>query len=160
MSSKLNELMKKNPNTVQVYFKHYPLDIECNKNRTKQLHAGACNLSYASYCAYKQNRFWDMHDLIFANQSKFEETVSSNETIKLSTQIGLNIDVFKACMDDPETKIAIQKDIDEAYKLKVRGTPTIFINGKIFQSRWPEFFIEQLLNREIYSVLSASMHKP
>jgi len=116
-------------NLVRVVYKHYPLDKSCNSSMRKRLHAGACELSYASYCAKEQEKFWAMHDLIFSNQKKFKK-VTLDTVVQLAKKVGLDIQKFKACYSNPDTKAAIVLDVELGNRLKIRSVPTFYINNR------------------------------
>ncbi|MDH5720030.1 MAG: thioredoxin domain-containing protein [Spirochaetia bacterium] len=150
----LKETVNKMPNDISVTYKHYPLDTECNINMSRQLHPGACKLSYASFCAEKQNKFWDMHDLIYAQQDRWlnqakktGQGVSQEDLITLGKTIKLNMSVYNQCLKSDEPKKAVQNDIAEGKKLAIPGTPTVFVNGKKIDAPI-SFFLEQLVLAE------------
>lgn len=58
---------------VKLVWKNYPLDQACNVNITQAFHANACEAAEAAMCANEQGKFWEMHDLIFDNQSVWSE---------------------------------------------------------------------------------------
>jgi len=168
MGNNLNELMKSKfvdrfeySQLLNIVFRHYPLDTACNKSMRRQMHPGACLLAYASYCAYRQDKFWDMHNLIYAkqdefyaNQKKFNRRTfaDENDVKKLADVLNLNKEQFSTCLNAADTKSAIQRDIKEANDLHITGTPTLFVNGKklaIFNSYASlVFYIEQIAKHE------------
>lgn len=113
---------------VAFYFYHFPLDSTCNPTMTRPMHPHACHAAMAAVCAEKQGKFWEMHDMLFANQKTLDP-----ENVKTYAQIlKLNADTFENCMKDPETVKRIQQDIEVAKSLEVSGTPSVFINGRRF----------------------------
>ncbi len=151
----LDTLYKKYPNQISVTYRHYPLDSNCNKSMQRQLHDGACVLSYASYCAGRQGKFWQMHDEIYANQEQLGrlEKVTEKDVTSFAKSVALNMAQFQQCLDSDETKTAISKDLTEADGLKIRGTPSVYINGKKMEGVPIDFLIEQLLNLEMQKIM-------
>ncbi|RME91219.1 MAG: hypothetical protein D6767_05540, partial [Candidatus Hydrogenedentota bacterium] len=145
MSEKLHKLLEDFPDWIQVIYKHYPLDKNCNSRMRRQLHEGSCELSYASYCAYKQNKFWAFHDLVYAKQAELHENVNDAKIRQLAVQAGLNPNSLLACMKDPTTKQVIINDIEEGNRLGVNSTPTIYLNNRKLNVRFMDFFLEQYL---------------
>jgi protein-disulfide isomerase len=85
--------------------------------------------SHAVLAAGAQGKFWEMHDLIFANTDK----VSQNGRAALeefAQQIGLDMTAFKAALDGNTYEAAIVADMALGEEAFVDGTPTLFINGK------------------------------
>ena len=148
-ATKINDLYKKNPKTVSVVYRHFPLDNKCNPSMKRQLHEGACLLSYASQCAKEQNKFWPMHDAIFKKQEAWSrQGVSIKEINKLAARISLNRSTFNKCMNSDKAKKAVAADIKEAMRLGISGTPAIYINGRDMKTGLVDFLFEQLLIRE------------
>lgn len=120
----LNNLMKKYPGKLKIVFKHQPLPSHQNAKIAAQ----------ASMAAHKQGKFWEMHDLIFANQDRLNRESLTAHAKKL----GLNEGQFKKDLDDP----AILKQIEEegrwAMANGLGGTPSFLINGQVFVGAQPE----------------------
>ena len=85
----------------------------------------------ASVAAGKQGKFFEMHDLIFANYRKLNDEAY----VTWAGEIGLDVEKFKTDMASPETQAFIDTEMKQARAASVRGTPTIFINGKKPQGR-------------------------
>jgi len=49
----------------------------------------------------------------------------------MAVECGVDPEKFSACLKSEQTKKAVQKDIDDALKLKIKGTPMLVVNGKI-----------------------------
>ena len=112
----------------------------------QQLHEGACELSYASYCAQKQGKFWQMHDAIFSAQKELRPA-SRDKIDSLARKAGLSMGSFKGCMNSSSTKDVIAADIKEANDFKIQSTPTVFINGKKINIQMP-LVIEMIAEQE------------
>ena len=70
-------------------------------------------------------KFWSAADKLFKIPQFSETTFYS-----IAKELDLNESAFAACMAAPETVSRVQEDIDLGRKLEIRGTPTVFINGK------------------------------
>jgi protein-disulfide isomerase len=114
------------PNDVRFIYKNYPLPF----------HKEAMPAAKASVAAGKQGKFFEMHDKLFENQ----RALSADFYTKAAQEIGLDMDKFKKDMDDPSTQALIDQEMKEAREADVRGTPTIFINGKKPQGRSFELY--------------------
>lgn len=107
-------------------YKNYPLPF----------HKNAMPAAKAAVAAGKQGKFWEMHDKIFENS----RTLNDDFYAKAAGEIGLDVEKFKKDMESPEVKKIIDDEMKEARVAGVRGTPTIFINGKKPQGRSFELY--------------------
>lgn len=126
MTHLISQLKKDYKGKIKVFFKNYPLDQKCNKTITRPFHQYACKAAEYAYCASEQNKFWFFHDLVFKNRKSLSDNLI--ESI-FDNQTELNSKKFNDCLNN-RAKKAIKKDVDEAIKLNLSYTPTIFINGK------------------------------
>ena len=115
------QVLEAYPKEVKFVYKNYPLPF----------HKQAMPAAKAAVAAGKQGKFFEMHDLIFANF----RTLNDENYLKWAGEIGLNVDQFKTDMASPETQAFIATEMKQASANSVRGTPTIFINGKKPQGR-------------------------
>ncbi len=110
---------------VRFVYKDFPLE---------QIHPWSMAAATAGRCAYlqKPEAFWVLHDRIYDNQEIISATTVWQTMLDYARDAALDVDAFRACMSRPETKAAIQKNVDEAIKLKIANTPTVFVNGRRF----------------------------
>jgi protein-disulfide isomerase len=120
---------------VRIVFKHLPLRI----------HPKAPAAHAAAEAAHRQGKFWEMHDLIFANQSQ----MSPEKYVEYAEQLGLDVERFKREMDSDEVKAKIAADMAEAEKLGVTGTPGFFVNGRFLSGAQPYASFEALIDEEL-----------
>lgn len=80
----------------------------------------------AARCAQQQNKFWEYHDVLFANQSK----LSDQDLLLYAKAVGLNETDFNSCITLKKTVNLIQVAQNEAIAVGVDGTPYIVINGQ------------------------------
>lgn len=117
----LKNLLKKYPEQVKLVFKNFPLSM----------HKHARIAAIAGLAAQNQGRFWPLHDLMFAN---FKQ-LNLGKIMELAGSVGLDMDRFEKDMKDKNLSERINADIQEGKKNGVRGTPTLFINGRRVQKR-------------------------
>lgn len=99
-----------------VYFKHFPL----------RNHSFAEPAARAAWAAQQQDRFWEMHDQLFAHSDKLDW-----ESVKgYGKQIGLDLKRFAADVESEAAAKAVAADYKEGTEAGVDGTPTVFINGR------------------------------
>ena len=101
---------------VRWVFKHYPLDF----------HADAPLAHRAALAAHEQGRFWDLHDALFANQ----KALKREDLLARAKALGLDLKRFTADLDSSRFKSVLNRDMAEAAKAGVSGTPTFFVNGQ------------------------------
>lgn len=117
----LDALVKDNAPNVRVVFKHYPLPS----------HTSAEDASRAAVAAGKQGRFWEMHHKLFENQ----RALLREDIEHYARELRLDLDRFKADWGAPETAARVKADYTEGTRIGVNGTPTIFINGRRFDTK-------------------------
>jgi len=116
MATTLDDILKQYPNDVKIYFKNRPLN---------SIHQFAQGASEAAEAAREQGKFWDMYEVIFKNRNALD--TASLE--KYAQQVGLDMNKYKKGMESGAFKALVGKDSEEAEKLGINSTPTVFING-------------------------------
>jgi protein-disulfide isomerase len=112
----ITQLLARYPEKVRLVFKHLPIEG----------HTLAPLAHRASLAAHEQGRFWEMHDRIFANQ----RAMSRADLLAHAAALGLDVPKFTAAMDAEPTGKLVERDMAEAEKVGIDGTPTFFVNGK------------------------------
>lgn len=79
----------------------------------------------AALAAQEQGKFWEFHDRLFA-----EKKLSKGSITNIAKSLELDMVQFKKDMESATIKAKIQKDLQDAQKAGVTGTPTVFINGR------------------------------
>jgi protein-disulfide isomerase len=106
------------PQRASLVFKNFPLSF----------HKQAGLAAEAVLAANAQGKFKEMYHKLFDNQKALERTSLE----KYAEEIGLNLDRFKADLDNGTFKKAVEADMALGTKVGVGGTPTIFINGRLY----------------------------
>ena len=89
----------------------------------------------AALCAAAQNRFWDYHDMLFANWlGENAGSYAPPRLVAFAKNLGLDMSAFNKCFDAKAYAAQIQQDMAAGAKLGVPPTPGIFVNGKMVQS--------------------------
>ena len=112
------EVLKAYPNDVTLYFKNYPLPF----------HQFAEPAARACFAAGKQGKYWQMNELVFSNQT----TLAAEKFGEYANELGLNASKFKADMESAEAHAYVDRDKAEGQKAQINGTPTLYINGKLY----------------------------
>lgn len=121
---------------VKFNFYVFPLDKTCNKGMSHKRTGLACELAKTNICAEAQNKGWVIQDQIFKNQIKFLKNQGNKKEVnkmilQMITDANLNSDKFLTCMSHSSTKDKLQSQIRLGNKVKIQGTPTFFVNGKM-----------------------------
>jgi protein-disulfide isomerase len=101
---------------VRVVFRQFPLPMH------QQAHLAA----QAALAAADQGKFWEFHDLLFANQ----RALTRDALEGYAKQLNLNVASLKQALDKQTHKAAVDADLKLGDEVNVSGTPTLFINGK------------------------------
>jgi len=117
----LKQVLEAYSGKARLVFKNFPLGM----------HKNARNASVAALAADRQEKFWPLHDLLFENYKQ----LSPGKIRELAEQAGLDMEQFDQDRKDPALQQMINEDLQEGQKVGVRGTPTIFINGRRLQKR-------------------------
>lgn len=87
------------------------------------------NPALAGQCSHEQGKFWQFHQLLFANQKPIDSGWVSKDNLKnFASQIsGLDLQKFSECLDNERYKDHINKDLEMAKKFQLRATPSFII---------------------------------
>ncbi len=106
---------------IKVVFREYPLTPN---------HAHALVAARAAEAAGLQGRFFEMHDLIYQNQTSWKDLFDVRPVYEgYAKQIGLDVERWKRDQTSDAVEQRIFLDGNRAHSLGVKGTPTVFING-------------------------------
>jgi protein-disulfide isomerase len=110
---------------VYYVFRQYPfLDDRVPGTESKQ----AAN---ASMCAAEQERFWDYHDMLFANwDGENRGTFSDKRLVAFAEAINLDMDSFNSCFEANLYRADIDQDRADGTAVGVTGTPSVFVAGQ------------------------------
>ena len=101
---------------VNIIFKDFPLPN----------HAQAPKAAEAAHCAAEQGKYWEMHDVMFANQRALEVPALKQS----ATGLGLDMAKFNQCLDSGQYASKVAAGAAQGDKLGVNSTPTLYINGR------------------------------
>lgn len=129
----LEQVLKKNPDSVKIVHKNFPL----------QFHLMAFPSAVAAHAAGEQGKFWEYHDALYAEKKITKETFN-----RVANKMGLDMVKFENDMKSPSITGLIRNDMVEAKNIGVTGTPTIFINGRKLVKRTMAGF-QKMINEEL-----------
>lgn len=127
LAGAFKEYLPKSRGRVAVYYKNYPLDKACNPNLQNTVHEGACWMALGAICAQQQGHLTAYQDAVYATTAR---PMSRADVVGLARGAGLAAPGFDSCLEAPETKARLADEVQEAERVGVKATPTVFINGK------------------------------
>jgi protein-disulfide isomerase len=99
------------------------------KDMPLPMHSHAQKAAEASRCAEAQGKYWQYHDLLFAQKQLDAAGLSA-----AAKQLNLDEQAFNKCLESGATASGIKASANEGQALGIPGTPAIFINGKVYNS--------------------------
>lgn len=111
------ELRERLGDDLRYVFRHLPLT---------DVHPHAELAARGALAADRQDRFWDMHDLLFAHQDELEV----EDLVGYAGDLQLDTEQFLRDLDDAALDARLRADVASAEASGARGTPTFFVNGR------------------------------
>jgi protein-disulfide isomerase len=132
----LKQLREDYGDQVRLVWKDFPLT---------QIHPDAYRAAQAGRCALEQGEFWEMHDVLFANQQALDDA-----SLKLhAASLGLDTAAFDACFDSARYEPDVQAGMNMGTLLGVSATPTVFINGRAISGAQPYDVFARIIDEEL-----------
>ena len=137
----LNALIEKYSGQVAVSFRDFPI---------LELHPMAHVSAQAAKCAGAQGKFWEYHDLLFAETGRPTREMLG----KFAAQLSLDAKAFDACLDGGSQKQGVDDDMAAGLRSGVTSTPAFFINGIFVSGAQPQAEFERIIERELKALRS------
>ena len=128
-------MLEQYPNDVKLVFKNFPLT---------RIHKFAMDAAVASMAANQQGKFWEFHSGLFKNYNN----LNAEKIDELAQAAGLDMEQFKQDRQNPALAAMVQRDLKDGVEAGVRGTPSIFVNGRMLQQRSLPGF-KQIIDEEL-----------
>ena len=128
---------------LRVVFRNFPL----------KMHSHALEAAIAAEAAGSQGHFWEMHDLLYQNQSDWSNAANVQPLFEsYAGNLGLDVARFKKDLETPEVNMRVASDGELGLSRGVKNTPTIFINGREI----PPPFTREALHEAIEAAITAN----
>jgi len=115
------ELSEKYQGKIKFAYRHYPLT---------STHKNAQMAAQAAEAAGEQNKFFEYHDVLFAQQEEWSLSDKANEVfVGYAEDLGMDGEKFKTEMTSKEIQARVNLDAAAATRLRITGTPSFFVNG-------------------------------
>lgn len=114
------------PGRIQVEFKSFAFLDDFSSGRESK------NAAEAAYCASDQNKFWEYHDILFANQEgENQGAFTKDRLMAFGEKIGLDMTLFRSCYDSGKYRQQVTDDREFGSSKGVNSTPSFTVNGKL-----------------------------
>ena len=117
----IKRLLKQFSHDVQFVFRNFPL---------QESHPAAMIAAQAAEAASLQNKFWEMHDMIFEHQ----DSLSGKSLLRYANTLHLSVEGFSRDWSSEEVISKVETDFEGGVRSGVNGTPTFFVNGNMLSS--------------------------
>ena len=118
----VTQLYQEYGDRVRFVTRHFPIS---------NIHQNAISSAKAAEAAGRQDKFWEMHDVLFENQGKWSNERNPEDLfVSYAKSIGLDKEKFLADYNDGSIDDKVDSDRNGASRAGVTGTPTFFLNGK------------------------------
>ncbi|WNG37853.1 thioredoxin domain-containing protein [Archangium violaceum] len=131
----VEQLQKDYGSKLRVVMKQNPLSF----------HPRAKPAALAALAAGEQGKYWEYHEILFANSKALEDA----DLEKYASQLGLDLTRWKADMASPKLSSIVDRDQALAGKLGANGTPAFFINGRFLSGAQPIANFKTLIDEEL-----------
>jgi protein-disulfide isomerase len=118
-------------------------------------HPGAVPAAQGAECAKEQGKFWELHDIMYAEQAKQGSgTVqfTADDVKKWAVKAGVNAAKFNQCLDSGKYKQEVEKDMADGTAAGVSGTPATFVNGRVIVGAQPFSAFKTIIDEELKKV--------
>jgi len=132
----LAQVLSKYGEKVRLIHRDFPID---------GIHPAARKAHEAARCANEQGKFWQYHDVLYANAPKADAA----DLKSYAREVGLDVPAFEKCVASGEFRDVVQKDIEEGTRLGVNGPPAFFINGRLLSGAEPIERFAAIIDDEI-----------
>jgi protein-disulfide isomerase len=121
---------------VRIVWKDFPLT---------QIHPDAFKAGEAAHCAGDAGKYWEYHDLLFANQ----QALGTDDLKKYAASLGIDSAMFAACLDGGTHGERVRNGVAEGGRLGVNSTPTVYINGRFLSGAQPFEVFQSVIDEEL-----------
>ncbi len=131
----MDQVTKTYGDKVHLVFRQFPLNF----------HQFAQKAAEASLCADEQGKFWEMHDVMFANQNE----LSVDKLKERAATLGVKADQFNTCLDSGKFATRVADDLKAGSAAGVSGTPALFVNGRFISGAVPYADVAKVIDDEL-----------
>ena len=116
------------------------------------IHKNAMSSAQVAVAAHKQNKFWEMSELLYQNQASWADSTSVLQIFTdYAKKLNLNIDQFTSDYNADSTKKFINKEENEGTSIGITYTPSFFVNGKLIENPQDYATFRQIIQNALNS---------
>ncbi len=124
----LRQLIARYPDKIRLVHRHFPMDHAVNPLVKDPFHVGSGKLALMAIHAARENKFWQMNDLLF-ERARESEVIDVRQ---LAAAAGIDSKTLARSVNDPVGLKILQGDISAALKLNINGTPAFVIGQEVY----------------------------
>lgn len=143
----LKALLAKYAGRVSLAYRDFPL---------REIHPQAQQAAEAARCAGEQGKFWEYHDLLYADGAKLD----AGSLAGYARGLGLDAQRFTSCLASGKFKQAVEDDVQAGSKAGVNGTPAFFVNGIFLSGAQPLSAFEKIIEAELAAAQAEGAVRP
>jgi protein-disulfide isomerase len=111
------------------------------------MHANAVPAAELAMCAARQRRFWQVHDLLYRHQARWEALPEpATYFLSLADSAGADRERLVACLRAGQMRDLVRTDAEGSYRSGARSTPSFYIEGVLIQGAQPIGLFRQVLD--------------
>ena len=118
---------------LNLYYKHYPLHVDCNPDVMSSYHEHACRTAILTSCAGALGRFYEFAPSLFA-----EPGLDGGPLKKAIRKAGIDLKAFSSCIEGGNPEQDIRLDVEDARGVQLTGTPTLIIRDQQARGPWEQ----------------------
>jgi uncharacterized membrane protein len=139
----LRQFVATHPDKIRLIHCHYPMDHEVNFIVKEPCHVGSGKLALLAIHAKFKGKFWQMNDLLYRAAGSGRDV----DLQAVAAELGLERQELSAALEHPDYKKILGFEIRHGMKLKVLGTPSYLIEGRIYEGAIPAEILSRLTER-------------
>jgi protein-disulfide isomerase len=134
--STITQILARYPDKIKLGFRDFPFEA---------IRPGARLAAEASRCAAEQGKFWEYHDILFANLGRQER----EDLIQYADQLKLDSKQFAECLNTNKDETLVDHDFQMGFHVGVQAPPGFFINGEFLDGAQPPEAFEKIIERDL-----------
>jgi protein-disulfide isomerase len=148
----LKQLLAEFGSDLQLVFRNFPLT---------NAHANAYLAAQAAEAASLQNKYWEMHDLLYEKQTEWDNSSTAQAVFeKYAQDLKLDVAKFKADLSSTQVTETVNQDMRDGQDLSVNSTPTFYLNGEKIANPGSYTDFQTLVKAALLKTKSSSNSSP
>ena len=152
----LKQVEKEMHGQVAIVFKHFPLSSQCNPKMSRDMHPAACLATFWSFAAEDQGKFWEFEDLVYNNYATMmppdgempaRQAAQEAKLKGWAKDVGMDVAKAEAYVKAKKYQARLDKDLKEAETAEVRGTPSLYVNGRSYNGPMQADKMKEILKK-------------